>query len=243
MARLCSRHPQIGLTFELQNFAALDTSYWGHLRRLRKNWYVRGMLRNAHRHSPWPARFGSAVFLARYSLGLLPHAGQPIGVAQIEGVLRGLFPGAALVGDKYPRYVFQLDRLVMEPAMRRVIIFRDGRDVVQSVLAKVRGSWRNTRLAHEFDTVEKIAAMWVRSIEAMEKHRQHLYCIRYEDLARQPHVELEALAAWLGLRPDGFQSRLVHDASVGKYRAGLTPDELTRVMDVAGPTLARLGYL
>jgi hypothetical protein len=84
--------------------------------------------------------------------------------------------------------------------------------------------------------------MWVQSIEAMERHRDHLYCIRYEDLVRQPQLELNTLAGWLGVRPDGFPAHLVHDASVGKHRAGLTPVELEQVMEVAGPTLARMGY-
>ncbi len=242
MARLFGRHPEIGLTFELQNFAAINSSYWQHLRRIRKNWYVRGMLRNAARHSPWPARLHSAGFLARYALGLLPHALRPIGVAQIEQVLHRLFPGAKLVGDKYPQYVFQLDGLVAEPALTRVIIYRDGRDVVQSVLAKVRGAWRDAPLAREWATVDKIALSWVHSIEAMERHRSHLYCLRYEDLVSEPQPHLKALAEWLGVESTGFRAHIVNDASVGKHRAGLTAHELELVTEIAGPTLARLGY-
>jgi Sulfotransferase family len=242
MAKLCARHPQIAMTVEFHNFAALNASYWDHMRCIRKNWYVRGMLRNAGRNSPWRARLRSARFMALYSLGLLRYVHRPIGVVEIESVLRRLFPQARLVGDKYPRYVFLLDSLVTEPGLKRVIIYRDGRDVISSMLVKIRGSWKHLAVAREMDSVAKIAQAWVRSIEAMEKHQDRLHVVRYEALVENPRGHLDALAAFLEVDPAGFQAEIVRDTSIGKYRRGLTPAELAEMMDVAGPTLARLGY-
>jgi len=242
MAKLCNRHPEIGVTIEFHNFMALNSSYWDHLRTIRKNWYVRGMVRNAGRGAPWRARLYSARFLALYTLGLLQFANRPIGVAEIELVLHRLFPRAKLVGDKFPRYVFRLDTLVAEPGLKRVIIYRDARDVVSSMLVKLRGPWQHMEVAREMDSVGKIAQAWVRSIEAMEKHRTHLHAIRYEDLVGNPREKLDALASFLEVDPTGFRDEIVRDTSIGKYRKGLTSDELGQVIAVTGPTLSRLGY-
>ncbi|OGO45947.1 MAG: hypothetical protein A2Z30_07835 [Chloroflexi bacterium RBG_16_64_43] len=243
MARLCGRHPEIGMTIEFQNFAALNSSYWDHLRRIRKNWYVRGILRNAGRNAPWGARLESAGFLTFYALGLLRYAYRPIGVAEIESVLHRLFPRTKLVGDKYPRYVFQLDSLVNEAGLKRVIIYRDGRDVVSSMLVKIHSTWKHRGMAREMDSAGKIARTWVRSIEAMEEHRNWLHIVRYEALVENPRAELDALAAFLEVDPAGFQAEVVRDTSIGKHRRGLTSEELAETWDAAGPTLARLGYV
>jgi hypothetical protein len=45
------------------------------------------------------------------------------------------------------------------------------------------------------------------------------------------------------LDPAGFPEGLTHPTSIGKYKTGLTKDELETVMEVAGPTMDRLGYL
>ncbi len=243
MTKLCNRHPDIRLTIEFQNFMKLNSSYRTHLATIRKNWYVRGMVGNGGRGAPWRVRLHSARFLASYTLRLVPYAARPIGVVEIERVLHHLFPRARVVGDKYPRYVFNLDALTLEPNLQRIVIYRDGRDVISSMLVKIRGDWRRLPVAREFDTVEKLAEAWVRAIEAMETHRAKLYCIRYEDLIREPREQVRALAAWLDLSAGGFRYQMVRDTSIGKYRTGLTGDELDQVIAVAGPTLARLDYL
>jgi hypothetical protein len=242
LARLCMCHPQIGFTNELQNFSAINTSYWEHLRKIRKNWLVRGVLRRSSKHSPWSSQLRSAVFLARYTINLLPDAGRPVGVTQIEVVLRRIFPHAMLVGDKHPRYVFMLDQLAAEHGLKRVIVYRDGRDVVSSMLAKIRGDWRRLPILRELNSAEKIPRSWVLAIEAMEQHRSQCYGLRYEDLVNQPAEQLSSLASWLGVRPDGFRLRMVRGSSVGKYQTGLNAEELGQVTLIAGPALTRLNY-
>lgn len=64
-----------------------------------------------------------------------------------------------------------------------------------------------------------------------------------KDLIQQPERELEALGNWLGVDPSGFPKELILDDSIGKYKSGLTDEELTDVMKIAGPTMARLRYV
>jgi hypothetical protein len=111
------------------------------------------------------------------------------------------------------------------------------------MLRKLRGRWRDLPMAQKLDTPGKVAQAWVLAIQAMEKHRQKVYSIRYEDLVREPRRTLNALAHWLDVDPAGFRDSLVRDTSVGKYRTGLTASELAEVNEIAGPTLARLNYL
>jgi hypothetical protein len=79
----------------------------------------------------------------------------------------------------------------------------------------------------------------------MERHREQLCAIRYEDLVLRPREELDRIAEWLEVDPGGFDEariRKVQQESIGKHSSGLTRDELSVVMDIAGPAMARLGY-
>ena len=81
------------------------------------------------------------------------------------------------------------------------------------------------------------------AIEIMERHADKLHIVRYEDLVQQPQSVLKTLASWLGVDAGGFPTYLIRDISVGKHHDGLSDDELTTVMNIAGPTLARFGYV
>jgi hypothetical protein len=243
LTRMCNLHPQIQVTMELHNFASLNVGYWEHLRGLRLNWYRFGYIGRTGREAPFHSKLRSAAFLAQYLLLLFPSSGGLIGVGEIERVLHAIFPQARVVGDKFPRYVFRLDDLAREAGLQRVIIYRDGRDVVSSTLQKVRTAWKDIPQWRGIRTASQAAQQWVRAIQEMEKHRSQAYCVRYESLVGYPAAELKALGEWLGVDPGGFSPGRVHAGSVGKYRQGLSPEELEMVLEVAGPTLERLGYL
>ncbi len=128
LARLCNQHPDIQVTMEFREFRSINVGYAEHVRGLRKNWYRRQIMgRRTLRN-----RLASGVFLAEYLLRLLPLARGQIGVKEVEGVLHSMFPQARIVGDKYPRYVFQLDNLARESGLQIVVIYRDCRDVTSS---------------------------------------------------------------------------------------------------------------
>jgi hypothetical protein len=160
----------------------------------------------------------------------------------VDTVLRTLFPGVRYVGDKFPSYVFNLSMLAGQECIRTVVIYRDGRDVVASFLQKVRKDWKRLPVVGQFDTPTKIALRWCRAIEEMQRHGDRLHAIQYETLVQNPIDELARLAAFLEIDPAGFRYDLVSPARVARFRETLTDDELAAVMNVAGPTLEKLGY-
>ncbi len=246
LAHLCNRHPDIGVTFELANFLFLGKPYreyqhllighyWAEKRQLifrpQSNYTLRA-LRYLRSHA----------FAVNYLFKLHRYQQGYIDVSSIEAALYRMFPKARIVGDKYPGYVFDLDKFIDLEGLSRLIIYRDGRDVVSSPLMKVRTRWQDQPWVTEFDTVAKIAGRWLQSIEMMERYADKLYMLRYEDLVSQPGQELAALGRWLGVDPAGFNGEDVYANSVGNHKSDLTPKELDEFMEIAGPTMARLGY-
>jgi len=154
--------------------------------------------------------------------------------------MRNCVPEAPIVGDKFPYYVFILNRLVGIENHACVIIYRDPRDVASSSLRKVRSI--DQPWVRFFNTAEKVARQWVRSIDSMEQHADKVHSIRYESLVSQPEVEIDKLSVYLGVDASGFSLDLVHNNSIGKYKHGLHQDELVMVNAICGPTMSRLGY-
>jgi hypothetical protein len=232
---LCNGHPEMAITDEFKFFSGLGQTYREHGRRLIKRLW-RQTLRNKTR---WKWNLDSCTFGVRYLFNLHRHRNHLIDVQAIESTLQSIFPEARIIGDKTPSYVFLLDKLVMITGLRCLIIF----DVTSSVLERVRAKWNKRAWSQTVDTAEKVAKRWVRSIEFMESHKEQIHIIRYEDLVREPRRELEALARWLGVEFAGFPKERIRDNSIGKYKNGLTDEELKTVMEIAGPTMARLGYV
>ena len=181
--------------------------------------------------------------MLRYLFKMREYRGEIIDVSSIEATLQSMFPKARIVGDKYPAYVFMLNQLTAAEGLSRVIIYRDCRDVTSSTLKKVRIDWRNKPFAEKLNTAEKVAKRWVHAMELMERNVDYLYPIRYEDFVRDPKRTAEALGRWLGVDPMRFPTHFIKDSSVGKYKGDLTNDELATVMEIAGPVMARVGYL
>jgi hypothetical protein len=240
--RLCRDHPQIGITGEFRCFRRLDTRIPVYLRGLHWKWYNRPFLGRMGRRAPLEDRLRSGVFMLQYLLLLALRSGiRPVSAADVEWILRRLFR-RPVVGDKYPRYVFQLDRLCKIPDLRRIMIYRDGRDVVSSFLYKIRTTWKNLPVARTENTARIIAGRWEESMAAIERNREKLLVIRYEEMVSNPAPFLAAMSEYLGVDPEGFRPGKIHDQSIGKYRTGLTASELEDVIETAGGTLSRLGY-
>ncbi len=244
LAQVLARHPQVGLTVEFANFQGLNRSLRENLRFILKRWRT-VRLRNDFLQPPYLKRANfilNSLFIPIYMAGLLAAYGHLVRLPDIEAALRRLFPRKCIVGDKFPDYVFTLGRLAKADDLRRIIIYRDCRDVTSSALVQARTNWRGQHFVSNFDSAEKVAARWVRAIEIMEHHRSHIHIVRYEDLVHEPRRELAALAAVLDIDPGGFRVNWLREDRVGKHRRGLTPAELEAVKRVAGPTMERLGY-
>ncbi|MGH7799594.1 MAG: sulfotransferase family protein [Thermodesulfobacteriota bacterium] len=240
LRNLCDSHPEIALTNEFKYFSGLDKTYREHSLILLERLWEKTRIRKKfvwHLHN--------YSFVAHYLFEMHRYRKWLIDVAAIESVLRSIFPKARIAGDKTPCYVFSLDKFVATNGLYCLIIFRDYRDVTSSTLEKVRTQWRNQPTQH-IDTAEKVVKRWVQCIELMERHKDKIHIIRYEDLVREPRKELEALAKWLEVDATGFSEhviRRISNSSIGKYKTGLTDEELKTVIEIAGPTMARLGYL
>ena len=237
LQRICNAHPQIVMTYESRILLNTGRRFSGYFRGFGNNWqkkFRRLAEANGSRQYVTVWRFLTALMLRGY---------RRIDLAAIHHALESVFPQAACVGDKYPRYLFHLSEFVDYDDMRIVIIYRDGRDVAQSILQRVRTDWKDQVWAqNKLSTPQKIAARWVEAIEQMERYCDQIHIIRYETLVNNPEAEFARLAEYLGVDPAGFDYSGVKTNSIGKYKQGLTEEQLAEFMEVAGPTLERLGY-
>lgn len=239
LQKLCNHHPDISITYELRSFVNTGRRFPAYYLRLRKK--GKEPLNPAnydHRKS------SDLLFFCLFNLLILRKGLQRITIADVHNALRVLFPRTALVGDKYPRYLWQLEELTKYAGIRIIIIYRDGRDVAQSIYARTQTDWKDKDWAQDhLNSFPKIAARWVEAIEIMEKYADKIHIIRYENIVTDPETELTRLAEYLGVNPAGFSSEVISSSSVGKYKEQLTVEQINQVEMVAASTLRRLGYL
>jgi hypothetical protein len=239
--RVINSHPQATMTFEFNCFHGFDLPYAKYLRRLRMNWHQRRLIVKTRGRGSLQSRLDSAIFLARFIGKLYPHKHEPISFDLIRRILFHLFPASKIVGDKKPPYIFKMDRLAQIQGLKRVVIYRDCRDVVQSCLIKNRlakGVWGKNK----YSTAARVAGSWLRAVEMMEQYSENLHRVRYEDLVRRPVDVLLEIGQWLDLDPEGFRHERVRTTSLGKYKKELSRRQVEEVLSIAGDTMKRLGY-
>ena len=164
----------------------------------------------------------------------------------------------------------ELARLFPDAPLVHVI--RDVRDVVASRLERDRAFAGGGGLGSSVDTIalariraeEWVAAMAVRRQMLLTDSSSRTYFeLRYEDLVSSPHTVLAALFAFLGetfdpavldyhrieRNVDGSEEwsadavrKPLFASSYGRWRKCLSADELSSVIQVAGPVLQELGY-
>lgn len=241
---LCNRHPDMAVTNEFASLLQLGRPYPRYVIHVLRTW---GRTRNRKdifnpRNRGGLTPFTNLFYTLSYLLHLGLHWRKRIGPEDVEAAMRGVFPQARVVGDKYPDYIWNLDRYVRMPSLTCIVIYRDCRDVASSTLQQVHTAWKGRRFATQMDTAEKVARRWVEAVEVMERNADGVHTLRYESLIAQPLPELEAIGAKLGVDPGRFPIHIIRDTSIGKHRQGLTPEALEAVMAIAGPTMQRLGY-
>lgn len=243
LQQLCNGHPEMAVTYEHGSFLAVGQPFPVYRRQMVKRlWRTKHTSVLIADESSLTARLDSLRFGWRFIRMIGTCRGRRVELPDVEEVLRRLNPRARVVGDKYPRYVFILDRLAGIDGLARAIIYRDCRDVVISTLRRIPGDWRQRPWTRRFDTVEKVARLWVAAMESTDRNRDRVHLIRYEDLIAQPAEELGRLAEWLGVDPAGFAAHTIHGGSVGRHKDALAPADLATIEEIAGPTMARLGY-
>jgi hypothetical protein len=240
--RLCRDHPQIGITGEFKCFLKLDVPFPEYYGSIERDWRHFSFYRRIGRRAPLIFKIGSGLFLARYRAHLRRITRGTVGAAEVEQTLQAVLR-RSVVGDKFPEYVFELPALVKQPSLRRVIIYRDGRDVVSSFMKMVHTNWKGLVWAEKFHSARDAACQWVKAIELMEIYRDQLLALRYEDLVREPVREIRRLAEYLQVDPAGFQTGRIRQGNIGKFTRGLSASDVEEVLDVAGPAMRRHGYL
>lgn len=231
---ICSAHPDIEMTREFSNMF-LPQSYLKHVIGIRKDF----LKKNPIIYAPTSfrkMRLLSILFFFRYLFWLLVNSRGDVTVKAMQKTLHRLYPEAKLVGDKKPTYLMKLNHFSQEDTYY-VLIFRDGRDVVQSALNR---SWSGKQ--KRFSSAKKTAKSWVRAAKIMEEHRDKFHIIRYENLVTNPREELDRLAEELEVDPAGFKPEMIKTGSIGKYKDSLTAEQISDVIAIAGPTLKRNGY-
>ncbi|MBV7340104.1 sulfotransferase [Chloroflexi bacterium TSY] len=245
LQRLCNGHPDIATTLEFSNFIYVNRSYLQNVYHLLyKCWYVKHYFWNPPpEQKPWHRSWQNFVFALRYlmHLGLCKKL-RSVDFASAEKAFHACMPAVQIIGDKFGIYQRKLDLYKEVDNLAILIIYRDCRDVTQSVLKKVETDWRSRGFAKNMDTVEKIAKRWVKDIENMEQHANQIHIIRYEDLIRDPKREMVAVGEYLNVDPNSFPVDIVRGDSIGKYEQALSEEQLVVVMKIAGPTMKRLGY-
>ena len=244
LQRLLNSHPDVRLTNEFGCFRTLGVP---------RSLFALGILGRcwARRKLPILTPLGmsprehlqaSYAFEARFLLQL--HRMNPplVHAAHVGAILHTLLPGARLVGDKLPDYVFNLDQFAGLDGVKTVVVYRDVRDVTASYLERLRAGWDRMPVFNAYDTPQKIAGRWVEAIGQMRKHEGEVFALQYEALVHHPERELARLAQWLDVDAGGFPNDLVRPSGVGSYRQRLSADERNAVEAVAGPTMAALGY-
>jgi hypothetical protein len=160
-------------------------------------------------------------------------------------------PGSARIwGDKSPSYIDDLPLLKrLYPGAKVVHIVRDVRDYCLSI----HKAWGKDML--------RAAQRWVDGVETARRDAAVLGAdyleLRYEDLLTRTQAELQRVCAFLGVdfepqmltlskpeehRGDARGATRVVAENRGKFRAAMSARTLSRIEELAGPTLLACGY-
>jgi hypothetical protein len=184
-----------------------------------------------------------------------------------EIALDGGRPDALYFVEKYPpRSAVTALMWELYPNAREVILVRDFRDMVSSILAfDAKRGFHGFGRRPSFTDAEYIERLGTRTaglIKSWQERRDRSYLLRYEDLILRPAETIENINAYLGheVPPgtakamlDGLRARGPEterhstspdaEASIGRWRRDLDPD-LQRVSHEAfGEALEVFGYL
>ena len=177
------------------------------------------------------------------------------------GLLDGLRPW---ILEKTPGHVFRIESiLALYPEARFVLTIRDGRDV----LCSARDYWQDR--FPSLSRVEDAARRWIHVCQAVgnaiRRWPNRVAVVRYEDMLTKYQQTLAGVFRHLDLsfdldllssirdantfhayagRTNGLESKgaFYRKGIAGGYHVDLSEGELTTYEDIAGETLASLGY-
>jgi hypothetical protein len=237
----------MAVTMEFANFHGLGKKKQVYIRQIVQNWR-----RNRHRsfliQGPEETRavnvMKSHLFVMRYLFLIYSQKQSHTEISVLEGALRRIFPEARMVGDKMPNYIWKLDQFAKISNLHRFVIYRDCRDVTNSVMRMVRTAWTNQSFIDQFNSIEAVARRWCLCIELMENNSKNIHIVKYEELISNPGPVLESIAENLSIDPTGFPINMIKPPRADSSRySELTKNNLNVILQIAGPTMERLGYI
>lgn len=104
------------------------------------------------------------------------------------------FSGCPIILEKTPIHLYYIDQITSwYPDAKIIVILRDGRDAIESLMAV---NWINSKPV-------RLAALWARSIRLAKRARRRwpdrVKLLRYEDFVENPEKELRSICTWLGI--------------------------------------------
>jgi hypothetical protein len=182
----------------------------------------------------WRAGDGAYLFASRYEAVWRENARRLVldrldAYVDVAGVADPLLAIKEVNGSHAADLVMSLF-----PRSRLLLLFRDGRDVVDSLLDAMKpGGWASTELGGALETdearleyVRSQSRAWAGGVDASQRaadaHTPELTTtVRYEDLLADPAGRLAEIVAWLGRDPD---SRWI-DRAVSAHAFEKVPSE------------------
>lgn len=247
LRNLCNGHPDMAVTMEFANFHGLGRKKQGYILQLIHHWR-----RNRHRsflvQGAGETETGNVIkshlFVIHYLFLIYSQKQTHAEISVLEDALIRIFPKAQVVGDKMPNYIWKLDWFAKIPNLQRLIIYRDCRDVTNSVMRMVRTAWTNQPFTDQFNSIEAVARRWCRCIELMESNFDNIHVVKYEELVSNPSPVLKTIAENLSIDHTGFPIGMIRPTRSDSNRfSDLTKNDLNIITRIAGPTMERLGYI
>jgi len=167
--------------------------------------------------------------------------------------------------EKYMPYQLTPDLLAeLYPGSREIILVRDFRDMLCSVIAfnRKRGweGFGRADVASDEEYVQTTVANSARRLlRRLREQGEAAHLVRYEDLIQKPEETLAAMMAYLGLDPseeavaetlaraeaNSLESHRTTDkasASIGRWQRDLSPELAQVCAEVLDPVLTEFGY-
>ena len=193
--------------------------------------------------------------LARFAQSRIEAAYTRIGADQGK-------PGAAYFAEKVRNDIVPDLLWELYPEAREVVLVRDPRDVLTSVLAATRK--RGARPLPEDPerwVAEEFSGRIMTVLESWRRRRDRTHLVRYEDLMLQPRETLGGVVGHLGGEHDAdVVGRMIESAerrvpgmdehrttpdagsSIGRWRRDLAPELVAACERAVGPALEAWGY-
>ena len=195
LQRICNGHPNICVTIETRIFSFPPKGFLVPAKNVAGNVTHRNW--NSLRMGNFKQVVRSYSFTVRYLTMLVAKRkfGEIDFVSKVEA-LHALLPDANIVGDKYPGYIFELEKFVNQKGLSCLVIYRDGRDVVSSTLRKSM-EWKGNFVSKNMGSIERIIDRWTFGIEKMQENGDRIFTVRYEDLVTNPRKVMEGIGGCL----------------------------------------------